>query len=161
MEAVRSSRAHVDEDTNMQLGRRATRAVRPCVVNVSREYNRGAMTRISRLAATLVLAVMLPLQGWAAACVQICALVQQHHVEGHEHSDSGVDVDERQDSDHCTKSAIGAGKCCQAHMFFVQLPEVSVAVSIPSFERNPFIPRWTSFIPEEPNPPPIATAPIA
>lgn len=126
-----------------------------------RAYNRGVMTRTSRLAAALMLAVMLPLQGWAAACAQICALAQQHHVAGHDHSQAGIDTGDEPESDHCAKSHIGAGKCCQAHTFFVQLPEVLVVVSIPSFERNPFVSRWASFIPEEPNPPPIAAAPIA
>ena len=116
-----------------------------------------------RFAAVLLLALMLPIQGWAAACAQICARVQHQHAgkaiaanhAGH-HDPSGGD---QTGGDHCTKSDLGAGKCCQAHVFLVQ-PQLLAAISAPVLSHDSFIARWTNFIAVEPNPPPI-TAPIA
>jgi hypothetical protein len=107
----------------------------------------------SRSTAALLLILLLPLQGVAAACAQICAY---HHAQAQSQSD-----EDDSDTDHCGKSDIGAGKCCQAHTF-IAVPALSfdpVLVSSPEPDRR--VMRWTNFIPEEPNPPPIGAAPIA
>jgi hypothetical protein len=135
-----------------------------------KRYNR-AVNPIFRAAAALLLAMMLPIQGWAAACAQICALAQQpRHSEeaaaqhgSHDADPAAMESDAPVDShaDHCGKSEIGAGKCCQAHVYLAEPAVTLRAVSIPSFDRDPFVSSWTSFVPEELNPPPIAAAPIA
>ena len=120
------------------------------------------------MVAVFLLALMLPIQGWAAACAQICALANAGAGAAHEavvndgRAAAGApESAPEHDIDHCGKSELGAGKCCQAHAFVVRSAEVFAGVSIPSFERVPLVARWTSFVPEEPNPPPIGAAPIA
>ena len=130
-----------------------------------------------RLFAYLLLALMLPIQGYAAACAQICAIAAHepaavdHGVMDHGDMDHG-DMDHG-DGDHhamahdgahpgstpahedCGESALGAGKCCQAHAYAsAQALEVKSAEP-ESFAHAPVAARWTSFIPEEPSPPPI------
>ena len=124
----------------------------------------------TRTAAVLLLGLMLPLQGWAAACAQICALASAsrdavmiqnaalHHADAPQQAPGSAPEDS---SDHCGKSEMGAGKCCQAHIYLTQPCSTSPSVSIPSFERHQLLPRWTSFISEEPTPPPIASSRIA
>jgi len=106
-----------------------------------------------RSTAAFLLILLLPLQGVAAACAQICAY---HHAQAQPQSD---DVDS--DGDHCGKSDIGAGKCCQAHTFIAVPTLVFDPVLMPSPEPDRVVTRWTNFVPEEPNPPPIGAAPIA
>lgn len=112
------------------------------------------MTSFQRLAAVALLALLLPVQGFAAACAQICAVVHQaHHAEM---MAATGDDDHGALAGHCGDSDMGAGKCCKAHTFLVDLA-VPVVAAPPSFlEHTSFVARWTNFIPEEPSPPPIA-----
>lgn len=113
------------------------------------------MTPLLRLIAALVLTLILPVQGFAAASAQIFAVMQQaHHAEmmaaAAEEDGPGVVAG------HCDKSDMGAGKCCNAHTFLVDLA-VPVVATAPAFPgHTSFVARWTNFIPEEPSPPPIA-----
>jgi hypothetical protein len=112
-----------------------------------------------RFFAALLLAFMLPVQGWAAACAQICAIgSDERHAVMMVVAHADGDQDGAPDHDHCDKSDMGAGKCCQAHTFMVELPIAVALGPIPSFEPHSFVARWTNFIPEEPSPPPIAPA---
>ena len=122
-----------------------------------------------RVVAVFLLALLLPVQGWAAACAQICARVNQAHqaammsdvAEHHVHHDVATPDEGFAGHEHCGDSEIGAGKCCQSHTFVVTISIELVVASIPSFERHFFVARWTSFIPEEPSPPPIAASVLA
>ena len=110
---------------------------------------------------------MLPVQGLAAACAQICALVQ--HQQMAETSvvveaaspDSGDAAADHEGLDHCGKSEMGAGKCCQSHTFLIELRVATIAATPDFFERDFSVACWTDFIPEEPSPPPIDGATIA
>lgn len=106
------------------------------------------MKRPYRVVALLLLAFLLPLQGFAAACAQICAAA---HVE---QSMS----DEAAATDHCAKTETGAGKCCKAHAFMIDVAVPHVDGVEPYHPHASPAPRWTSFIPEEPSPPPISSA---
>jgi hypothetical protein len=116
------------------------------------------MKHSARWAAAFVLMFLLPVQGLAATCAQICAKAQasQHALSaaedpaGHHCHDSG---DGRDDG-----VSVPDSKCCHAHAFMVEPPAVTAGVAPPSFQALPFVARWTSFIPEEPSPPPIASA---
>lgn len=132
---------------------------------------------MTRLLAYLLLALMLPIQGYAAACAQICAIAahqpapvdhrsmdhgsedhadgghgdRDHHAMGHD----GVHSGSSPAHEDCGESVLGAGKCCQAHAYAIaQAPSVKSAEP-ESFTYAPMAERWTSFIPEEPSPPPI------
>ena len=106
------------------------------------------MSRASRVLAYLLLALLLPLQGLAGACAQICALANAapHEVpatmDGAGHED-------------CDKSDIGTGKCCQGHVYLAVTLAPVAAGEAPALEPAMLAPRWVSFIPEEPSPPPI------
>ena len=119
------------------------------------------MSRSARILAALLLAVLLPVQGWAAACAQICARVaEERHaamMEAMAHVESPSD-EEAAMHEHCGKSELGAGKCCQAHVFVAELPVFATAIRVASFERTHYVALWTSFIPEEPSHPPIVSA---
>ena len=107
---------------------------------------------------TLLLALLLPVQGLAAACAQICLKAElQHAASAHAGEEAGGhDCHER------STPGDGAqhpdGKCCHAHTFMTEPPLPAAIVDIPSFEPLAFVASWTSFIPEEPSPPPIASA---
>lgn len=117
-----------------------------------------------RLFAAFLLAILLPVQGWAAACAQICARVaEERHaamMEAMAHDESPAD-DGSAMHDHCGKSELGAGKCCQAHVFVAELPVFATAMPVASFMRACYVARWTNFIPEEPSPPPIVSVQLA
>jgi hypothetical protein len=99
--------------------------------------------------AYLLLALLLPLQGLAGACAQICAVA---NAVPHE-MPASMDATGHED---CEKSDIGTGKCCQGHVYLA-VPLATPAVGeAPARERATLAPRWVSFIPEEPSPPPIA-----
>ena len=120
------------------------------------------MRRSARIVAALLLAFLLPLQGWAAACAQICALAGEgRHAAMLEAMAHAPSDDEAAMQDHCGKSELGAGKCCQAHVFVAQLPAFCAAIPEASFERAHYVARWTNFIPEEPSPPPIVSVQLA
>jgi hypothetical protein len=125
------------------------------------------VNRRIRLVAALLLAFMLPIQAWAAACAQICARTLEARHAAMMAAESPAPIHQGHampatdpvegDTDHCGKSEMGAGKCCQAHVFVVAAPALVDAAVVPSFERDLFVARWTNFIPEEPSPPPIAS----
>ncbi len=120
-----------------------------------------------RTVAVFLVALLLPLQGAAAACAQICArvamtqdaavpnLANDAMHQGHETAPGHREAP-ASGHDHCGQSELGAGKCCQAHVFAVDLPGAAAPAAVRSFERGHFVARWASFIPEEPSPPPIA-----
>lgn len=122
------------------------------------------MSPALRFIAALMLAFMVPVQAGAAACAQICTsvMLEQHeavdeqavHAHDAEPGDAGADL---MHEHHCDKSD-AAGKCCQGHAGMTQRTIAASIVSIPAFERSFFVARWTNFIPEEPSPPPIASA---
>ena len=110
------------------------------------------MARFRRAFAYLLLAVLLPIQGFAGACAQICAVVSSAH-------EMPVELDAGSPGhEDCGKSDIGAGKCCQGHVY-LGAPLATVPASlVPDFQPQPLVARWVSFIPEEPSPPPIVAA---
>ncbi len=123
---------------------------------------------VLRSVAILLVALLLPVQGAAAACAQICAGFEAkmeasaatmdanlaHH--GHEATPATEDGAPVSGHDHCGLSELGAGKCCEAHVFVVALPEATPAPAAASFGVHGFEARWASFFPEDPSPPPIA-----
>jgi hypothetical protein len=122
------------------------------------------MSRCARIVAALLLAILLPLQGWAAACAQICARVAEERHAAMVEAMAHVETPSEEESamhDHCGKSELGAGKCCQAHVFVAQLPVFSTAIPVATFVRTRYVALWTSFIPEEPSHPPIVSAQVA
>lgn len=111
-----------------------------------------------RLAAALLLALLLPVQGVAAACAQICAQLDAGHpVESVAAADS-VAHGSHDSEGPCHDPEMVAGKCCNAHAFLIDLPVATVAASPAFFERDFSVARWSNFIPEEPSPPPIPAA---
>ena len=132
------------------------------------------MNRRSRFFAAALLALMLPVQGWAAACAQICAQGQQRHENapvdhaamGHAEHGAHHDASLEQDADdsgdsHCGSGVLGAGKCCQAHTFLVDVTVHAIAGIPEHFTPDPGVARWISFIPEQPDHPPIRASVIA
>jgi len=103
--------------------------------------------RSMRLLAAALLALILPVQGLAAACAQICASVQDAQMAA-AHEETG-------DGKHCDNS-IGAGKCCKAHTFMIAVTEpasTAVPASLDAVTRET---AWASFIPEVPDRPPTS-----
>lgn len=132
------------------------------------------MTRRSRWLAATLLALMLPVQGWAAACAQICAQAQQsrgdmaaehaamaHAGHGTEHNASLAQDVDGSDLSHCGSSALGAGKCCQAHTFLIDVTVLVVTATPEHFMPDAGVARWVSFIPDSPYHPPIPDSVIA
>ncbi len=114
----------------------------------------------TRVLAALLLALVLPIQGWAAACAQICARVaHEREAAVHVQHEMPGTVDDEVDHGHCGKSEMGAGKCCQAHVFMTPDVHTPDAERPASAVVAPFAAAWTSFIPEEPSPPPIVSLP--
>ena len=115
----------------------------------------------------MLLALMLPVQGWAAACAQICAQAQQSRGDmAAEHAAMGHDESIAQDTDgadlsHCGSSALGAGKCCQAHTFLIDVTVLVISGIHEHFTPDAGVARWVSFIPESPCHPPIPASVIA
>ena len=121
------------------------------------------MDRMPRFLAAALLAVLLPVQGYAGACAQICAVANAGTAPAAMAADGDAES-------HCAQhgpesapapadgeaSVFGAGKCCQAHVFTLdQAPGVVSADKAPP-ARETLVARWSSFIPDEPSPPPIA-----
>jgi len=132
------------------------------------------MTRRSRFLAAALLALMLPVQGWAAACAQICAQTQHlsgdgavdHAAMGHAGHEAQDEASLAQDAggaggSHCGSSELGAGKCCQAHTFLVDATVLEIIGSHEHFAPVPSVARWVSFIPGRPHHPPIPASVIA
>jgi hypothetical protein len=115
-----------------------------------------SMTRRFRWFAAVLLALLLPAQGWAAACAQICAQARSSHHEAAMQSDADAAT-----RHHCESNTQGAGKCCQAHVFLVMasVPEFTGAHEhlTPDAAAAP----WVNFIPDSPHHPPIASPVIA
>ena len=105
-----------------------------------------------RLLAILVLALAVPLQAGAAACVHLCTFASGDSHAVH-HDAAGHDADP---GHHCDKPD-ASGKCCQGHGAVVQDALRVPSVRVGAFDRAAFVARWASFIPEEPSPPPIVS----
>ena len=114
------------------------------------------MGRAPRLFALLLLAVMLPVQASAAACAQICEQMRPAGDAAPVMDHAAHDTTSAPEHEHCHDNDLGAGKCCQFHTFMFAAPDFIGVAKIPAVKPNAFIARWTSFIPEEPSPPPIA-----
>ncbi len=121
------------------------------------------MTRIPRILAATLFALLLPVQGVAAACAQICAQLHAGEAVAEPQPAPGEAVSHGHAAPEgpCHESDVGAGKCCKAHTFLMDLPVPTVSAAPAFFERDFSVARWTSFIPEEPSPPPIGPAPVA
>ena len=115
------------------------------------------MTRTRRLFATFLLALLLPVQGWAAACAQICALANQA-----ERAEMMAALDgetgSHEASDHCANSETGAGKCCNAHVFLINVAVPAIEGCAAHEQFDAAVAHWVSFISETPYHPPIAPA---
>ena len=118
----------------------------------------GAMLRF---VAAAMLAVLLPVQGYAAACAQICAATMGSS-PAHQATGGG-------DEGHCAEHGPqptsphgdgedhpGTGECCQSHVFTVDQPASASRLERETPARATVVARWRSFIPDEPSPPPIA-----
>ncbi len=115
-----------------------------------------------RLVAVLLLTVVLPVQGVAAACAQVCALAQaERHGTVITLAPAQDGTGEASDESHCGDSDVDAGKCCQAHTLMVGEQGSMIRAPEAGHEHDFLVVRWTNFIPEEPSPPPIAAASIA
>ena len=108
------------------------------------------MKRATRIVAILLLGFLLPLQGFAAACAQICAARQATAAHEAAMQDEGASA-----PDHCGKSDMGVGKCCKAHAFMIDVAVPHVEGTPPFHVHAAPAARWTSYFPEEPSPPPI------
>jgi hypothetical protein len=117
----------------------------------------AAMKESLRWLAAFLLMLLLPVQGLAGACAQMClkaqAITQGLVAPDAASHDSHHHCDESGDAG--SGSGTGEGKCCHAHSFMMKPPSIPTAVSLPAFEPLRFVAGWTSFIPEEPSPPPI------
>jgi hypothetical protein len=119
------------------------------------------MGTMIRYVAALLVAVLLPLQGYAAACAQICAATGNAH---------GAIAEERggEADGHCHESPApahhdeggapdsGVAKCCQAHVFAIDRVVATAGPDQSHPVQAPYVARWSSFIADEPSPPPIA-----
>ena len=120
-----------------------------------------------RLLAILALALAVPLQAGAAACAQLCTSAAFGHADAASVSaqvpgDARADLHDAVADDslpgrHCDKPD-ASGKCCQGHGAMAHASVHVPSVLIPAFDRAAFAARWSSFIPEEPSPPPIFSA---
>lgn len=116
------------------------------------------MNRSLRFAALALLALLLPLRGLAAACLQIEMAVADAGVPSHGHGhDEPAPAAQLVHHHHeeCDGAELGAAKCCQAHPFAAESPLAAPFFKPASFEPARLVARWTSFFPEEPSPPPI------
>ena len=122
---------------------------------------------IRHLAAVLV-ALLIPIQGYAAACAQICAANGRSHV--------GMSREVQNAGDHCHEAPAeapkapdapqgpeegdvpgpGLAKCCQAHVFAFDRAAGAAAPDAYRPAPSCFVVRYSSFIADEPSPPPIA-----
>jgi hypothetical protein len=118
------------------------------------------MEPMIRSVAALLVAVLLPLQGYAAACAQICA------ASGNAHGAVADEVGGEADG-HCHESPAtahhdeggapetGVAKCCQAHVFAIDRAVATAGPGLSHPIQASFVARWSSFIADEPSPPPI------
>ena len=122
------------------------------------------MIRLFRIVVACVLALALPMQAAAFAMAKaasaheriggLAAHSHAHHVHadatepGHDHSLPQDPCDD--------ESNTSILKCCHTPAAWLDSATTLVAATPASFERRTFVARWTSFVPEEPSPPPIA-----
>jgi hypothetical protein len=115
----------------------------------------------ARLAAAMLLVLLLPVQGYAAACAQICALAEGGRQATVVDATSAAAHESADPAGHChdsePQSHPGSGKCCSAHTFLVELAQPIPPAAPEALAHDAFVARWTNFIPEEPSPPPIAS----
>lgn len=119
------------------------------------------MNRSLRWLAAILLALVVPTQAMAAACAQICMRsLAQATVPLADVAHSGDHADCHGKGEKGAPDPGGGQKsgCCHAHTFMMEPSVVATPVTPPSFEPLRYVSRWTSFIPEEPSPPPIASA---
>jgi hypothetical protein len=120
----------------------------------------AAMKASMRWLAALLLMLLLPVQGLAGACAQMCLKAQavKHGLAAADAASHGSHHHCDESGDAGSGSGSGEGQCCHAHSYMMEPPAIPTVVSLPAFEPLRFVVRWTSFIPEEPSPPPIASA---
>ena|SRR5687767_10124018 len=120
------------------------------------------MQRSTRWLAAFLLMLLLPIQGLAAACAQVCMKAQAAALMAAPSQGDGEPAHDCHGSANHDGQGVpgvpGEGKCCHAHTVMAP-PQVAVIDVPPPVPHPPhFVARWTSFIPEEPSPPPIASA---
>jgi len=126
------------------------------------------MAPMIRILASVLVAILLPVQGYAAACAQICAAAGKSAGESrvaasdaeaaHCHGDGAAEPAGGHEHGSAPHSD---GKCCQAHVFAVDSPAVLAGSPEAGLAPTPLVARWTSFILDPPSPPPIGLRPIA
>jgi hypothetical protein len=116
------------------------------------------MKRSARLLAALLLMLLLPVQGLAAACAQLCVKAQAAQLMAQSAGDAGEAHDCHGSGKHDRNLPPADGKCCHGHTFMMQPAVAETDGASPAIPPLAFVARWTSFIPEEPSPPPIASA---
>ena len=121
------------------------------------------MDAMIRCVAAFVVAVLLPIQGHAAACAQICAMGGKAHAsmtaEGAHEGDEHCHQAPAETSPHPEEGDtpnLGLAKCCQAHVFAVDSVAVATGPDKSPPGRATYVSAWSSFIADEPSPPPIA-----
>ena len=82
--------------------------------------------------------------------------VHEHAGVSRAHAESST-----QPADPCDDSGDGGLKCCQAHAPWLATPVAVTCAVPPTLERATYAARWTSFLPEELSPPPIALLRVA
>jgi hypothetical protein len=107
------------------------------------------MNRRARWLAAFLFALMLPVQGLAAACAQICLKGQVAHLMQASAVHDGGQVHDCHDPAAPEEGTPpGEGKCCHAHTFMMEPPAIVTDVSVPDVQPVHFVARWTSYIPE-------------
>ena len=116
-----------------------------------------------RCVSALLVAVLLPIQGYAAACAQICAASGRPHA-------AVADEGAHEADGHCHETRAGTpahpdggdapdpgvAKCCQAHVFAIDRVTAATGPDKSHPVQARYVARWSSFIADEPSPPPIA-----
>ena len=80
-----------------------------------------------------------------------------HAKHGHTHAqgERHEAVPDHSTQDPCDDTGEGALKCCHTHAAWLHACIMPIVPAAAAPERRAFVSRWTSFIPEEPSPPPI------
>jgi hypothetical protein len=121
------------------------------------------MAAMIRHVAAVLVAVFLPIQGYAAACAQICAASGKAHAsmadESAHEADSRCHQAPAETPAHPGEGDApnpGVAKCCQAHVFAIDHAIATPSLHEPHPVQAPYVARWSNFIADEPSPPPIA-----
>ena len=120
-------------------------------------YN-DSVIRIFRFLMVLTLAAALPLQAGIIAYAQVVDTATHHQDPASAPHDRAASGHSHASGEPCDDSELGDLKCCHSHIAWAGSSTGTIAVLPPAFERNVFVAGWTSFIPEEPSPPPIRSA---